>query len=265
MEFENETNQSHEEVNNEQIDTQLDNTPVDTNNENQPPDTIQEEFDIIKYNKEDVRIPVAERQTYLQKGYHFDKVKTELDSTKQQVQYLDRLAKMSGYQTTDEFIRAVEQAEEQQRIQQQAEQFGVDEEIFKQHLQPTFNELSEVKQRLEQMEHENIRKQLDSELAQLQKDENFSKYENDMWEIAQKYQMGLTEAYEFASLRGLKTQIPDIQKQTEQRVVDQIRARQGKHVETSDENATVSLNLSPEEISMAEKMGLSPEEYAKWK
>lgn len=226
------------------------------------PVTTQEEFDVIKYNKEEIKIPVAERQTYLQKGYNYDKVQQRVSDYEQRLQ---EIASITGYQSVEELLSAAEEAKRQQAIQQEAQRMGIDEESYQRYYQPVQDELSTVKQELEALRTENIRRQIDAELATLEKNPEFPKYEVEMYSMAEKYGMTLTEAFEFASLRGLKEQIPSLQQQAEQKVVDQIRSRQGKHVETHDENAVVSLNLTPEEVKMAQNLGISPEEYAKWK
>ncbi|WNS74239.1 hypothetical protein RRV45_15115 [Bacillus sp. DTU_2020_1000418_1_SI_GHA_SEK_038] len=258
MEFEND-NHIVEETTEVTETTEIETQQTETN---EPPATTQEEFDVIKYNKEEVRIPVSERQSYLQKGYNYDKVQQKANDYEQ---HLQKVAQLTGYSSIDELVQASQQFEEQQRIQQEAQRLGMDEEAYRQYIAPVNQELTSVKQQLEEMRRESIHKQIDAELNELKKDENFSKYEKETFEMATKYNMTLTEAYEFASLRGLKEQIPSIQQQAEQKVVDQIKARQGKHVETHDENAMVNLGLSEEEITMAKNMGISPEEYAKWK
>ncbi|MBU8770328.1 hypothetical protein [Cytobacillus oceanisediminis] len=237
--------------------------PIDTPPaEPTDPTPPQEEFDIIKYNKEEIKIPVTERQTYLQKGYNYDKVQQKASDYEQ---HLNRVAQITGYQSIDELIKAAEEAEKQSRVQQEASKLGMQPEDYQQYVAPMNDELASVKQQLEEMKRESFNRQIESELAELQKNENFAQYEQPMWDLAQKYGMTLTEAFEFASLKGLKEQIPNLQQQAEQKVVNQIKARQGKHVETHDENALVSLNLSPEELATAQKMGIAPEEYAKWK
>jgi len=249
----------------EPIETNLETDPQQVETNEPPVATQEEEFDIIKHNKAEVKLPISERQTYLQKGYNYDKVKQRADELEKSVSYLDRVAKISGYQNTDELFQAIEQAEEQERVQQEAKQLGMDEEAYRQYVAPVNERLSTAEKRLEEMQKASLQREIDVELNELKKDENFPKYERDMWEIAIQHKMPLAEAYEFASLRGLKEQIPSLQQQAEQRVVDQIKSRQGKHVETHDENATVSLDLSPEEMAYAQRMGIAPEEYAKWK
>lgn len=265
MEFEN-ANQSVEST--EQVETQE--TAVETTETQQEqteapettPAATQEDYFDVKYNKENKRISREEAPTYIQKGLNYDKVQQRVSEYEQ---HLNRVAQFTGYTSHEDMLKALEEAEKQQKYSQEAEKLGMDEEAYRNYIAPVNDELSTVKQQLEEMKLESIKKEIASELSVLEKNPEFQKYETPMYELAQKYGMSLTEAFEFASLRGLKEQIPSIQQQTEQKVVDQIRARQGKHVETHDENATVSLNLSQEEIQMAHNLGLSPEEYAKWK
>ncbi|MEK5065897.1 hypothetical protein [Cytobacillus sp. FSL R5-0596] len=254
--------QTHEEATpevNETPDTAVESTQETTQ---ETPDTTQDNFFEVKYNKENKRISYDEAPTYIQKGLNYEKVQQKATDYEQ---HLQRVAQITGYQSIDELIQAAQQAEQEQKVKTEAQRLGMDEESYKQYIAPVNDELSTVKQQLEDMKAESLRKEIESELATLQKNENFAELEPQMWDLASKYGMPLTEAFEIASLRGLKEQIPSIQQQAEQKVVDQIKARQGKHVETHDENAKVSLNLSPEEIAYAQRMGINPEEYAKWK
>lgn len=260
MEFEND-NHIVEETSDQVTDTSEIETEQTETNET-PATTQDNDFFEVKYNKENMRISRDEAPTYIQKGLNYDKVQQKATDYEQ---HLQKVAQITGYGSIDELIQASQQFEEQQRIQQEAQRLGMDEEAYRQYIAPVNQELTSVKQQLEDMRKESIHKQIDAELNELKKDENFLKYEKETFELATKYNMTLTEAFEFASLRGLKEQIPSIQQQAEQKVVDQIKARQGKHVETHDENAMVALNLSPDELKYAQNMGMSPEEYAKWK
>ena len=249
-------------ITDEPIDPGIETEPSQVQDEQPPATTQDEDFFEVKYNKENMRISRDEAPTYIQKGLNYDKVNQKATDYEQ---HLQRVAQITGYSSIDELIQAAQQAEEQQRVQNEAQRLGMDEEAYRQYIAPMNDELSTVKKQMEEMRVESFKKQIDAELNELKKDENFPKYEQAMFEMATKYGMTLTEAYEIASLRGLKEQIPSLQQQAEQKVVDQIKARQGKHVETHDENASVSLNLSPEELKYAQNMGMSPEEYAKWK
>lgn len=61
----------------------------------------EEEFDEIVYMKEKVKIPVKERQTYLQKGYNYDRVKTAADNA---TAALARAAQIEGFETVEDYL-----------------------------------------------------------------------------------------------------------------------------------------------------------------
>lgn len=66
------------------------------------------EYDEIVYNKEKVKIPVTERQTYLQKGYNYDKVKTAADNANAA---LLKAAKIEGFNTIEEYLAELDKRE----------------------------------------------------------------------------------------------------------------------------------------------------------
>lgn len=92
------TDNSTAATDNKDTDVQQTNEPNDGEKDNE---TKEPEYDEIVYNKEKVKIPVAERQTYLQKGYNYDKVKTVADNANAA---LLRAAKLEGFKTVDEYL-----------------------------------------------------------------------------------------------------------------------------------------------------------------
>lgn len=233
------------------------------------PDTIQEEVSTqaqqafrVKYNKEEVEVPYDQAPDYIQKGMNYDKVQQRATDYEQS---LNRMAQLSGYASVDEMVQAMNELEQQQQIQLEAQRMGVDEETYNQYFQPVQQELTTLKSQVEEFQMKEIQRQIDSELNELKQNPDFAQHEQAMFDIANQYGMTLKDAYEFASLRALRSQLPDIQQQSKQQVLDQIKSRQGKHVETSDNNVAIGLDLTPQEIEMASKMGISPEEYAKYK
>lgn len=106
------------------------------------------EFDTIKYNHEEVKLPVAERQNYLQKGYDYDKVRGERDSLQKQT---ERLAKLSGYQTTEDFIAGLDKLEEQLTVQQEAQKMGLDENDYKEFIAPTNKKVIQLESELNEL------------------------------------------------------------------------------------------------------------------
>jgi hypothetical protein len=101
--------------------------PEDKKPESTPEQTAKEiEYDEIVYNKEKVKIPVSERQTYLQKGYNYDKVKATADNANAQLQ---RIAKAEGYKSVDEYLAELDSREKVQLAEKITEAAGDPEKI----------------------------------------------------------------------------------------------------------------------------------------
>jgi hypothetical protein len=120
-EFEESTYQSAPEVTNEPSIEQPQ-APVE------PESTPQENVFTVKYNKEEVQVPYEQAPDYIQKGLNYEKVQTRATEYEQ---HLNRIAQLSGYQTHDELIEAVAEAERQQE-RQQYEEAGIDPDKFNQ-------------------------------------------------------------------------------------------------------------------------------------
>ena len=80
-----------------------------------------EEFDEILYNHEQVKIPVSERQTYLQKGYHFDKVKAEADQLKSELAEYNEYKQFMQKEWKINSLRELKEAQINSSNQQQKE------------------------------------------------------------------------------------------------------------------------------------------------
>jgi hypothetical protein len=90
--------------------------------EPQPAATLAPEFDDIVYNGETIKLPVSERKTFLQKGYNYDKVKSKADTYESALQ---KAAKITGYDSVDAYLEAVENAEKEAEAKQY-QQAGAD-------------------------------------------------------------------------------------------------------------------------------------------
>lgn len=219
-----------------------------------------DDFIEVKYNKELMKIRRDEAPTYIQKGLNYDKVKQKAEELEKQVSYLDRLAKLSGYQSTEEFLQAVEQAEEQRRIQQEAQRLGIDEETYRQHFEPVNSELSRLRQELEELRRQETVRQVEAELQQLkQKYDDFEKYEDTIFQLAIEKGYSLEDAYKIATYED---RIQHIAKQKEQEVLAKITGRDEKQVlASSDKPAITKLNPADmsfeqiEELSRRARMG----------
>lgn len=204
--------------------------------------TPQEEFDIIKYNKEEVRIPVSERQTYLQKGYNYDKVQKQLEETKQQAAYIERIAKMQGFDNPQDFLRAVDEMEQQRRIETEAEKIGVDTETFKAYLEPMRKELEELRVEREKLRATEMQRQVDAEIMRLKQEHpDFEKVQDKVFDMAIEKGYALEDAYLLLTYR-------DKVKRAEQDTLAKVASRDQKQVLSSVDKAS-GINVDPSQMT----------------
>jgi hypothetical protein len=207
------------------------------------------EFDVIRYNKQEIKIPVSERQTYLQKGYNYDKVYSQFQEANKQAQAVERLAKLQGFNNTDEFLSALDSYEQEQNIRRQAEQLGVDETVIREHLNPLKSELDTLKKQNEELRRYELQRMVDADISRMrEKYHDFDQYENDIFDLASKG-LDLEQAYRLASFEN-------IQKRIEQEVMSRIRERDGKQVLSSSDRGTQQ-KIKPQEMSLEDIESIS--------
>ncbi|WP_026676770.1 hypothetical protein [Fictibacillus gelatini] len=97
----------------------------------EPASEPQEQYFEVKYNKEPVKVPYEQAPEYIQKGLNYEKVQQRATEYEQ---HLNRLAQLSGYQTHDELIQAIEEAE-QQRQMEEYQQAGIDPNMLNKFLE----------------------------------------------------------------------------------------------------------------------------------
>lgn len=204
--------------------------------------TPTQDFDVIRYNKQEVKIPVSERQTYLQKGYNYDKLQSQYQEAQKQAQYLDRLATMQGFNNTGEFLTALEQYEQEQRIQQEAQKLGVDDHVIRDHLYPLKNELEQIKRQNELFQRQEMERQVASELQRMrEKYSDFDQYRDSIAELVQRG-YALEDAYRLSSY-------DNVYKRIEQEVLKNVRDRGERQVLSSKDRATPQ-NMKPQNMSL---------------
>ena len=105
-------------------DTNAGETKADGDNQ----DTGQEEEFEVVYNKETRKVKKSEAPSYIQKGMNYDKVKSRADQAEADKAimetHLQRAAKIQGFDNVDEYLKAVEKAE-QEKEQRRYEDAGV--------------------------------------------------------------------------------------------------------------------------------------------
>jgi hypothetical protein len=95
-----------------------------------PPQEQPQYFE-VKYNKEPMQVSYDEAPELIQKGLNHDKVTGRLSEYQQN---LERVAKLSGYDSADEFLSELDAYEQQQQAEQWRQQ-GIDPEAMNQFLE----------------------------------------------------------------------------------------------------------------------------------
>ena len=124
------------------------------------------------------------------------------EKAKQAEQYqqmLDRTARFYNYSSHDEFIAALEQAEQDREIQEKAASLGVDEEVIRNHLQPLNQKLSEYERQLSEIKQQEALRNVEAQLQDLSsKYSDFDKFKPQVFDLAMKG-YSLEDAYKLAS------------------------------------------------------------------
>ncbi|WHY76071.1 hypothetical protein QNH20_18335 [Neobacillus sp. WH10] len=113
-----------------------DETPVETDAQPQADETTEAPQDTteplkfkVKFNREEQELSYDEAVPFIQKGMHFDKVQERLQALESdpRLAFIENLANQNGM-TADEYIQAVQQQQEQARIDELVQQ-GISEEL----------------------------------------------------------------------------------------------------------------------------------------
>jgi cupin superfamily acireductone dioxygenase involved in methionine salvage len=115
-------------------------------------------------------------------------------------QMLDRTARFYGFDNHDEYMTALEQAEQDRLIQQEAEKMGVPEEVIREHMQPMKQELSEYKQKLAAIEEQEQLRKIEAEIQTLSsRYSDFDQYKQQVFDLAGNRGYSLEDAYKIAT------------------------------------------------------------------
>ena len=181
-------NHSEEEVIETAADQVVD-EQVDTQTEGQDSPPQEEPRGIkVKYNKEERFVPEDEVPNWVQKGLNYDKVSEKAQQAERYQEMLDRTARYYGFDNHDDYMVALEQAEMDKRIQQEAEKLNVDESVIREHLQPLNQKVSEYEKQLNELREADALRQVEAQISAMEKDEtqypDFGKYKNDVINLA---------------------------------------------------------------------------------
>jgi hypothetical protein len=168
----------------------------------QEPVTTQEpNYFTVKYNKEEHQVSYDEAPDYIQKGMNYDKVNQRVGEYEQQ---LNRVAQLSGYNTHDELLAALDEIEQQQE-RERYEQAGIDPDQFQQ----LVSELPEIKQFREIQKQQEETKKFESEVSEL-----FSEFPDlkpeqippEAWQLKESKGLSLLDSYLRVSYKSLGQQ-----------------------------------------------------------
>lgn len=169
-------------------------------------------------------------------------------------QDLELFRTYTGFPSIEEMRQAIQQAQQQQLIQQEAERLGMNPDAYQQYIAPVNNELSTVKQQLEELQRERQIQQIDQEVNSLRsKYEDFNQYEEQVFNTAIEKGYSLEDAYKLVTYED---RIQNVARQKEQEVLAQVTGRDGKQVLASKDQPS-NTNFDPANMSLKEINDLS--------
>ena len=164
-------------------------------------------------------------------------------------QNLNRIAQFAGYQSHDEMIKAIEEAERQQQIQQEAQRLGIDENAYKQHFEPVNSELTQLKSELETLRKAEQQRVVEQEIESLkQKYADFGDYEEKVFQVAIEKGYTLEDAYKVATYDD---RLAKVAREKEQEVLAKVTGRDEKQVLGSNDQPN-STKFDPGKMSFEE-------------
>lgn len=178
----------------------------------------------VKYNKEDRFVPEDEVPNWVQKGLNYDKVSEKAQQAERYQQSLDRVAKYYGFTTHDEYMVALEQAETDRRIQEEADRLGVSEDVIREYVQPLKSELDQLKQRDQQRSEADLVQRVESQIASMESDTanypNFAQHKVEVINMAATKGYSLDDAYK---LLTYDTRVTTASQQAQQEAIRRLQ------------------------------------------
>lgn len=157
----------------------------------------------VKYNKEERFVPEDEVPNWVQKGLNYDKVSEKAQQAERLQQNLDRIAKFYGYPDHDSYLAALEQAEMDKRIQEEAEKLGVDEDVIRNHLHPLNQKLNQYEKELQTIREQEAIRKVESQISAMESDParfpDFGKHKQAVIQYAAERGYSLEDAYKIVT------------------------------------------------------------------
>ncbi|MGN7457887.1 hypothetical protein ACTHPH_24010 [Paenibacillus pasadenensis] len=167
----------------------------------------------VKYNHEERIIGLDEAPSWIQKGLNYDKLQGQADQFEQHSRQLERAAKYHGFPSTEAYLQAIEESEQQLRIEDEARRLGVDQSVVLEHLQPLREQVDELTKTKQELESERQQFRIQQELVDLRaKYPDFDQYGDKIVGLVQSKGYALEDAYILASHHD---KLSKIQQETE--------------------------------------------------
>ncbi|MFD1776656.1 hypothetical protein [Paenibacillus rhizophilus] len=222
-------------------------TPVETSPPQEEPRGIK-----VKYNKEERFVPEDEVPNWVQKGLNYDKVSEKAKEAERYQQILDRTAKFYGFETHEQYMEALEQAETDRRIQQEADRLGVPEEVIREYVQPLKSELDQLKQKDQQRAEADAIRQVEQQIASMEADAasypDFTQHKAQVINLAAERGYSLEDAYKIVTY---DSRIQTAQQQAQQEAIRKLQqnadSSTGALGADSPDTATGYMSMSPAE------------------
>lgn len=206
----------------------------------------------VKYNKEERFVPEDEVPNWVQKGLNYDKVSEKAQQAERFQQNLDRIAKFYGYQDHDSYMSALEQAEMDKRIQEEAEKLGVDEEVIRNHLQPLNQKLTQYEKELKTIREQEAVRKVESQISAMENDPtrfpDFGNHKQDVIKLAADNGYSLEDAYKIVTYESrVQTAALQAQQEAVRKLQQNADSSTGSLGADSPEHAGGYMSMSPAE------------------
>lgn len=185
--------------------------PIQQESAQEPSSPQESNYFTVKYNKEERQVSYDEAPDYIQKGLNYDKVQGKVSEYEQQ---LNRVAQLSGYQTHDELLAALDDIEQQQQ-RAQYEEAGIDPDIMNQFIEkhPDIQYARELKQKEEETQRfNNEANELFAEFPDLKPEQ----IPAEVWQLKESKGLSLLDSY-------LRTTYKSMGQQKEQEAIQKLQ------------------------------------------
>lgn len=157
----------------------------------------------VKYNKEERFVPEDEVPNWVQKGLNYEKVSERAQQAERYQQNLDRIAHFYGYPDHESYMSAIEEAEMNKRIQEEADKLGVDEDVIRNHLQPLNQKLTQYEKELQSIREQEAIRKVESQISTMESDTvnypDFGKHKQAVIQFAADRGYSLEDAYKIVT------------------------------------------------------------------